>query len=261
MAISFIRSVRVGIACLTIVFLLVMGACGTGVAPESAASSESSVSTKAAPAPETTAAPEVTSTTGADTESGIFVVKEAVSTVRTQKKALVGCPEADLPPTSDTWSYARNYGLSREEADRRMDLQMCLSEDLYLLERNLKRNEDNSFAGLWIEHEPEYRFVVLFTESGQQTIQPYAKDEPYFPLLEVRSGAEATFAELRVAQNKAGGIADRLDLGAGSSLDVMRNRAELYTSNRDQFKAALQRAGLRIPEHVVLIESEPLPAS
>ncbi|CAN5555439.1 hypothetical protein BH24ACT21_BH24ACT21_02610 [soil metagenome] len=132
---AFEQAPRAGIMCLTLfVFLLVASACGTGSAPESAEAPETSAATVVSGAPETTAASEATRVTGSKTVPEITIVKEAVSNKRTQRKALVGCPEADLPPTTDTQSYARDYGLSQEVADRRMDLQMCLSDDLYALE-------------------------------------------------------------------------------------------------------------------------------
>ncbi|CAN5555434.1 hypothetical protein BH24ACT21_BH24ACT21_02600 [soil metagenome] len=122
----------------------------------------------------------------------------------------------------------------------------------------MKRNEGDSFAGFWTEHEPEYRYVFLFTENGQEKIRPYIKDEPYAPLLEVRSGAEASLAELLAAQRKAGRIVDRLEFRADSSVDIVKNRAEVYVTDREKFEAELREAGLRLPEHVALIEVEGL---
>lgn len=264
-AISVRRSFRFGVVCVTLFALFVaVSACGTRAAPESGAAPETTGTNEASAAPETTVAPETTIVPGTTVEagdassSGIVVEKEAVSTVRTQRRALEGCAQADLPPTSDTWSYARDYGVSREVADRRMDLQDCLSEDLYLLERKLKRNEGDAYAGLWAAHEPEYRFVVLFTEDGLQKIQPYIEDEQYAPLIEVRSGAEATHEELIAALNKAGRIVDRIGIQANSGLDITENRAEVYVIDRDRFRTELRRAGVRLPDHVAVVEVEKL---
>lgn len=258
MCVSSVRWVHVVISCLTVLtVLLAAGACGTGTA-DSGEAPETSATAESAAAPETTETPETTAETETADVRGITTVKEAVSTKRTQERALEGCEQAELPPTRDTWSYARDYGLSREVADRRMDLQMCLSEDLYLLERNLKRNEGDNFAGFWAAHEPEYRYVFLFTENGLQTIQPYIEDEPYAPLLEIRSGADASLAELSSAQREAGRIVDRLDFRADTNLDIMKNRAEVYVTDRARFRSELRKAGLRLPEHVTLIKVEAL---
>ena len=152
MAISFIRSLHVGAVCLTmLVFLLVASSCGTGNAPESAA-------------PETRAASEATAKTGAATMSEITVEEEAVSTERAQEKALQNCPKVNDALVEDAQTYAEDYGVSEEQAISRARLQNCFANRLAKLESELRTQERDSFAGLWIEHEPEYRFVVLFTE-------------------------------------------------------------------------------------------------
>lgn len=202
-------------------------------------------------------------TTGAEknaAEKGIFVEKEAVSTERARGRVLASCPEvAEDGPLAEDWeSYAEDSGVSEEEAARRMRLQECYAVELGNLEQKLRREEGDGFAGLWIAHEPEYRFVVLFTENGQQRIQPYIEDKSYAPLVEVRSGAEATLAELISAQREAGHILDRLDYRADSGVNTMKNRAELYVTDRDEFRTELRKAGLRLPEHVTLIEVEGL---
>ena len=61
-----------------------------------------------------------------------------------------------------------------EEAERRLRLEDCFTDDL---ERALRNQEANTFAGLWIQNQPEYRFVVPITRDGEETIRPYLKDE------------------------------------------------------------------------------------
>ena len=248
MAISFIRSVHVGMVCLMMLaaLLLMVGACGTGAAPESAASSETNAATEAVPVPETTAAPETT------------VEKEVATEEEIQKRALEGCPGVGEAFTEDTRWYAEDYNLSKEEAIRRMRISDCFSRDLTDLERKLMREERDSFAGFWLEHEPEYRFVYLFTEDGPEKLRPYIKDEPYAPLLEARSYAEVSFAELRAARRKADRIVDRLGFRADSSVDIVKNHAEIFVTDRDGFRAELRKAGMRLPKHVALIEVEEL---
>lgn len=247
MVIAFIRLIRVGIVYLTMLaFLMVVGACGTGADLESAASPETKAATEAVPMPETTAIPETT------------VEKEGATAEETQERALEGCPGVGEAFVQDAQWYAEDYNLSKEEAIRRMRISECFSRDLTDLERKLMREERDSFAGFWLEHEPEYRFVYLFTEDGPEKLQPYIKDEPYAPLLEARSYAEVSFAELKTAQRKAGRIVDRLDFRADLSIDIVKNHAEIFVTDRDKFRAELRKAGLRLPEHVALIEVEGL---
>ena len=68
----------------------------------------------------------------------------------------------------DAQAYAADYGLDLEEAVRRLALQ----ESIGALNAELAEKERATFAGLWIEHEPEYRVFVCFTQDGASTIQP-----------------------------------------------------------------------------------------
>jgi hypothetical protein len=195
-----------------------------------------------------------------DVALGTTVEEEHVSVKENQENALANCPEIgeNAALVEDAKSYAEDQTISDEEAVRRMRLQNCFADDLSDLERELKKKERDSFAGLWIQHEPEYRFVVLFTQGGSEKIRPYVKGEPYAPLVEVRSGADAALPELHAAQSKAGHLVERVDLSADSSLNIMKNRVELYVLDRRKADNRIARAGYRLPEHVVLVEMDRL---
>lgn len=164
--------------------------------------------------------------------------------------------DPDDPLLQDARSYAVDYGVSLEEAVRRLGQQEDPS--LKSLEPELMVKERDTFAGLWIQHEPEYRYVVLFTGGGEGIMRPYLECNPEANLVEVRNGADATLAELMDAQEETGQITDSLDIPADSAIDVVGNRAELFVTDRTAFEAALQDAGERLPEHVVVIEVEGL---
>lgn len=157
----------------------------------------------------------------------------------------------------DAWAWAEGEDIPVDEARRRLRLELCFTDDLADLERGLRNKEADTFAALWIQHRPEYRFVVLFTQDGEQTIRPYLEDEPRLlrRLIEVRSGAEATYAELVAAQREAGRMLDRLKIAHASGDNVKKNRVEIYVKDKARFEAALQEEGARLPEHVVVVES------
>ena len=50
----------------------------------------------------------------------------------------------------------------------------------------LEQYEAETFAGLWLQHEPEYRVVVAFTRDGEKTIRPYVADTPLANLILAR---------------------------------------------------------------------------
>lgn len=72
--------------------------------------------------------------------------------------------DPDDPLLRDTRSYAADYGVSLEEAVRRLRSQGGAS--LGGLETRLTEKERDTFAGLWIEHQPEHQYVVLFVGGG-----------------------------------------------------------------------------------------------
>jgi len=164
--------------------------------------------------------------------------------------------DPDDPGFRDVERYAEDQGIPIEEAVRRLELQ----EDpaLNRLRPELAVKAHDTFAGLWIQHKPEYRFIVLFTEGGEETIQPYLECNPHADVVEVRNGADATLAELRAAEEGAARIVDSLGIPADSGIHVSKNRAELLVTDRAAFEAALQDAGERLPEHVIVIEVEGL---
>ena len=80
-------------------------------------------------------------------------------------------------------AYATEYGLDLEEAVRRLALQ----EPIGALNAELAEKEQATFAGLWVEHEPEYRLFVRFTQRGERTLQPYIEGGPLEEMVDRKS--------------------------------------------------------------------------
>ena len=75
----------------------------------------------------------------------------------------------DDPFTMEAEAYAEDFGTTLEEAIRRLKLQTTIGE----LDQQLTSNESETFAGLWIQHEPTFAALARFTRDGENTIQPY----------------------------------------------------------------------------------------
>ncbi len=136
---------------------------------------------------------------------------------------------------------------------RRLQLQ----ESVGKLGAELEANERDTFAGLWIEHEPEYRVVAAFTRDGEETIRPYVEGGLLEDIVQVRE-ASATLAELQEAQERAGGLVRSFGIQVDSSIDVQQNRVEVEVTDRAQLESALQQANARLLERVVIVEVEEL---
>ncbi|GEM_PF-2483746 len=152
------------------------------------------------------------------------------------------------PLVRDAYLYAADQGISLSEALRRLRLQDLIGK----LNTDLEINEQDTFAGLWIQHKPDYRVVVQFTRDGEQTIQRYIQNGPLAGIIEVRQ-AEVAWAELVALQEQAARAVNKLGIPVASDINMENNRVELYTKNPAQLREALQKEGLRLSESVVII--------
>jgi hypothetical protein len=143
----------------------------------------------------------------------------------------------------DARQYAEDMGVDLEEAARRLQVQ----DDIGSLNAALAENERDTFAGLWIEHQPAFRVIVLFTRDGERTIQPYIRGQPWADLVQVRR-AEYTLAELEAALAATAAVLDQLDFDVQYALDVKTNRVVVWVSDPAWFEAQLEKADLRLPE-------------
>jgi hypothetical protein len=172
--------------------------------------------------------------------------------------------ETAVPPETqnpDAAAYAEDVGISLEEANERLALQ----DDIGELGASLETNEVDSFAGLWIEHEPEYRVVVAFVgDEGEGVIRPYLQTYPALAdVIEVRA-AQYTLAELESAQQEAFSIVEQLGpLSIAGGVDVMNNQVFLTVGNPELFLQAVEEAGYELPPMVEVgpIDPKNIPSS
>ena len=154
----------------------------------------------------------------------------------------------DDPLVQDAANYAEQYGVSVDEAIRRMERQ----DEIGRLGALLKAKERDTFAGLWIQHEPEYKLVIAFTRDGDATMRRHVGDSPLADLLEVRD-VEATLVELQAAQAEVGRRLGQAKIPASTGIDVTRNRAQVYVADLARFRSALREEGVRLPPLVELV--------
>ena len=148
----------------------------------------------------------------------------------------------------DAQMYAEQFGVDLQEAVTRLMLQ----EPAGKLGATLEEHEGDAFAGLWIQHKPEFGIVVAFTRDGQETVRQYIQDGPLEELVEVRH-ADATLRELMKAQAEANRIVSELGFQVASGIYVFENRVELYADNPAQLEEAIEENGLALPDHVLII--------
>jgi hypothetical protein len=142
-------------------------------------------------------------------------------------------------------------GVDLDEAVRRLQYQ----DDIGRLNAALATNERDTFAGLWLQHQPDFRVIVRFTRDGEATIRPYIEGQPWADLIEVRP-ASVTLAELQAIQRETSQALDKLDFGVTHVLDVKGNRIEAYVTDPTWFEEELQKANVQLPDHAELVVVE-----
>ena len=149
--------------------------------------------------------------------------------------------------------YAADQGVSLREAVRRLKLQNGpVGDSASRLEAKLTKSERKTFAGLYIQHKPNYRVIVLLTKGARETVRPYIDNPSLARLVEVRP-AEVTLAELNTAQVEANRVTDVQNIPSESFVDVMNNNVKLRVAKQGRLGTTLRESGIRLPEHVKVV--------
>ena len=149
----------------------------------------------------------------------------------------------------DAQYYAADVGVSVEEAVCRLMIQ----DEIGHLGAALQSREPDTYGGLWIHHQPEFGVTMLFTEKPEQTLEPYVRGSNLAGIVQARK-AQASLRYLKQAQQRGHDMAQATGIPVESGINVPRNRVELYVIDEKGLTSALKDAGLRLPDHVVLIQ-------
>ena len=148
----------------------------------------------------------------------------------------------------DVQHYANDFGVDMEEAAYRLSLQ----EPIGRLNACLNSEEKDTFAGLWIEHEPSYQVFVAFTRDGEDTLAPYIAGSALEDIVKVRSAA-VTYEELRAVQAETDRLLKPLNTPFSSGINIQENLVELYITDFDAFDAGIQDHDIELPKHLLIL--------
>jgi hypothetical protein len=154
----------------------------------------------------------------------------------------------------DAKVYASMNNVSIDEALRRLKLQDKIGE----LNDQLAENEKGTFAGLWIEHQPDYRVIVRLTKIAESVILPYIEDSSLANIVEL-SPADVSLEELEESQSQVAQISKELGFPFNSSINVKENFVELYVTDPPHLEASLQAAQIQLPANVQVVKVSELP--
>ncbi|WP_152541206.1 hypothetical protein [Kallotenue papyrolyticum] len=144
--------------------------------------------------------------------------------------------------------YAKDQGIDVSEAMRRLQL---MHAEGYL-QAELEEKAKDIYAGLWVQHKPEFRIIAAFTRDGEKTIRPYIEKGPWANLVDVRI-VRASLAELRAEQTIVQQIVDSLKVPFTAAINVKENRVEVYVTDIKFL------GGTQLPPNTVVIEVSELP--
>lgn len=152
----------------------------------------------------------------------------------------------------DAEAYAEAQGISLEKAIQRLRMQDPIGE----LNAVLQERESDVFGGLWIQHQPEYRAIVLVTGDQNRIRRRYIRGSSIEDDVEIRS-VTTTLAALYRVQTDLLQHLDKVGSRASTGIDVRENCVSLYVSDPEALLAELEAAGLELPKAVCITPTGP----
>jgi hypothetical protein len=116
-------------------------------------------------------------------------------------------------------NYAKDGDLTPLEAAQRLQAQRAAGE----LDAKLQTERPDTFAGLYIEHEPDFRIVVMFTRNASSELAAYTKDKLY-----VAQEAPRSLELLRTVQDEAANQLMKSGIEFEAGLDIRTSTITLY---------------------------------
>lgn len=151
-------------------------------------------------------------------------------------------------------NYASTVGVDIKEAMFRLKLQDSIGN----LEATLAEKEAVIYAGLWVQHQPDFRIIVHLTKVDKEILTPYLTDATLSKLIEVRK-ATFTLRELESTRPQAADVAGKLGIRSSSGINLNENTAELYILDEEQLTAAMHSANAELPAGVRIVRVGELP--
>lgn len=138
-------------------------------------------------------------------------------------------------PNPVVQSYAEAMGISYEEAERRLAIQL----EMDVLGRKIAGGEP-TYAGSWILHQPEFGLIVSFAApNGAEIIQPYLEGIAWADLVQVQQ-APYSVDELLAIQTQVSEAARSTGIPFGAGSNIPLSRVNLYTLQPEELRRQLE---------------------
>lgn len=153
----------------------------------------------------------------------------------------------------DAEVYAEYEGVSVEEAINRFEL-MNESGDLQAV---IVENEE-SYAGSWIEHQPVYRFVVAFDGDGEAIIKKYVEeDSPLAEKIKILN-FKYSYRELETIRDSITSLMEEKGVYAYTDIDMKNNSVDFRFFDKESADEVIRQERLEIADCVSILQYDGL---
>ncbi len=172
----------------------------------------------------------------------------------TEKSAQINLPVfEDDPAILDAQAYAEKFSITEDEALMRLYIQ----DKLGLIEENIAQAKPKSFAGLWIEHEPEYRIIVQTTSEETSTLPSYFDSLGQNIPIKIVT-VDTPLYKLESSLDKISQDLYNAEIQADINIDIFNNRPEIMVADVDAFENLLKEHNIILPANTHIREVEAL---
>lgn len=137
--------------------------------------------------------------------------------------------------------YAKTFNVSPAEAERRSTLRKEIGE----LNARLEQSEPDTFAGMHLEHTPNFRAIVRFKGDAIAALARYTKN-PLF----VASTAEVSVRDLVQTQSTVYGLLKALNFESTSRVMVSTGRVDFFVADPAAVRQLVATGALKVPSYV-----------
>lgn len=155
----------------------------------------------------------------------------------------------------DATHYADTFGVSVDEAMRRLNLSESIGEFAALL----AEKEPDAFAGFWQTHASEYRAYIAFTHDGQALLDSYLPKSSWRNHITLET-ATYTYQELRAVQLElAEYLINDVTIEATLGIDQEANKIEVKVLDQAKASSVLAAQESRAQDMITISEVKELP--
>lgn len=146
--------------------------------------------------------------------------------------AILTTAYAQAPSDIITSSYSQRYSVTIPEAGRRL----ALIREASRLGMRLERERADTFAGLYVEHKPDFRIVVQFTGDAKTELATYIHDSAF-----ISRSAPRSLELLLAVQAEVAEQLQQSGLEFESGLDLKNSEINVYVLDPALTSRRLQR--------------------